>query len=228
MYSARILHNTRITRLFYILRLKERTVFYLRLLFETLVIYLPSSSSSSPLSTTMPNVPGFFASFADKAQTAINSSPLAGHVPNIGHPRPSSPDAASQPSANQAAAQGAKSLALENISYQFRNLQQQYSYVSLLFKSSIGIDPFQEPQHRYRGLSPLKRACPSISRIFLVIQRLRVKNFTLGVNPKLMISRMVCLPRHISFLTQSISSLRSSRLSQFHTRLPCSLPLCQT
>jgi len=75
-------------------------------------------------------VPGFFASFADKAQTAINATPLAGHLPNVGNPRPSSPDTASQPSANQAAAQGGgKSLALENISYQFRNLQQQYSYV---------------------------------------------------------------------------------------------------
>src|SRR5258708_11315702 len=67
----------------------------------------------SPL-TTMP-VPGFFASFADKAQTAINATPLAGHLPNVGNPRPSSPDTASQPSANQAAAQGGgKSLALEN------------------------------------------------------------------------------------------------------------------
>jgi hypothetical protein len=82
----------------------------------------------------MPKVPGFLASFADKAQTAINATPLAGHVPNISYGRPSSPDAATQPSANQAAAQGGgKSLALENISYQFRNLQQQYSYFLFLF-----------------------------------------------------------------------------------------------
>jgi hypothetical protein len=75
-------------------------------------------------------VPGFLSSFADKAQTAINATPLAGHLPNVGHPRPSSPDPASQPPANQAAAQGGgKSFALETISYQFRNLQQQYSYV---------------------------------------------------------------------------------------------------
>ncbi|KAF9531987.1 Eisosome component PIL1-domain-containing protein [Crepidotus variabilis] len=77
-------------------------------------------------------VPGFLASFADKAQSAINASPLAGHIPTGSHgnrpSRPSSPDAAPQPSANEAAGQGgAKSHTLEALSYQFRALQQQYS-----------------------------------------------------------------------------------------------------
>ncbi|KDR85055.1 hypothetical protein GALMADRAFT_131806 [Galerina marginata CBS 339.88] len=74
-------------------------------------------------------VPGFLASFADKAQSAINASPLGAHMPaSMQHQRPASPDAAAQPTANEAAAQGgAKSHALENIQYQFRSLQQQYS-----------------------------------------------------------------------------------------------------
>jgi len=70
-------------------------------------------------------VPNFLASFADKAQSAINATPLAAHLP---HNRPSSPDAANQPSANQAASQGGqRSHALENLSYQIRALGQQYS-----------------------------------------------------------------------------------------------------
>ena len=80
----------------------------------------------SPIST-MP-VPGFLSSFADKAQNALNASPLAQHIPASLQPhRASSPDAATQPSANEAAAQGSKSHALESIQYQFRSLQQQYS-----------------------------------------------------------------------------------------------------
>jgi hypothetical protein len=71
-------------------------------------------------------VPGFLASFADKAQSAINASPLAAHLP--ANYRSNSPDASAQPSANQAAAQGGgRSHALENISYQIRALGQQYS-----------------------------------------------------------------------------------------------------
>ena len=77
-------------------------------------------------------VPSFFSSLADKAQDAINASPLAAHLPS-GVARPPSPDSASQPTANQAAAQGgAKSHTLESLQYQFRSLQQQYSYVFLL------------------------------------------------------------------------------------------------
>ncbi|KAL4261138.1 Eisosome component PIL1-domain-containing protein [Pleurotus pulmonarius] len=74
-------------------------------------------------------VPGFLASFADKAQSAINASPLAGHLPNVGgHGRPVSPDASTQPSANEAAAQGGhRSHAFESLQYQLRSFQQQYS-----------------------------------------------------------------------------------------------------
>ncbi len=70
-------------------------------------------------------VPGFLASFADKAQSAINATPLAAHLP---HNRPSSPDTAPQPSANQAAGQGGqRSYAFENITHQIRTFGQQYS-----------------------------------------------------------------------------------------------------
>ena len=72
----------------------------------------------------------FFSKLTDKAQHAINASPLAGKIPHTGpgQPRPDSPDAANQPAANQAAAQGGqKSHALEALSYQFRAFQQQYS-----------------------------------------------------------------------------------------------------
>ncbi|KAJ3568073.1 hypothetical protein NP233_g5957 [Leucocoprinus birnbaumii] len=83
-------------------------------------------SLSIQLSTTIMPVPGFLASFADKAQSAINASPLAGHLPS--HNRPNSPDSSAQPSANQAAAQGGpRSHALETLSYQIRSLGQQYS-----------------------------------------------------------------------------------------------------
>ena len=71
----------------------------------------------------------FLSSIADKAQSAINSSPLAGHIPGV--QRSSSPDPATQPSANDAAAQGAsKSHTFESIQHQFRSLQQQYTYGS--------------------------------------------------------------------------------------------------
>lgn len=70
-------------------------------------------------------MPGFLTSLADKAQSALNATPLAAHLP---HNRPTSPDATPQPSANQAATQGGlRSHALENISYQIRSLGQQYS-----------------------------------------------------------------------------------------------------
>ena len=146
-------------------------------------------------------VPGFLASFADKAQTAINATPLAGHLPNVGHPRPSTPEA-SQPSANQAAAQGGgKSLALETISYQFRNLQQQYSYVFCVSAGTgLILTVFLVLQPRYRGSLLLKRGYPSILKIFRVMQSPRAKNSTRGDNLKLRISKMVCL---ISYLSNS-------------------------
>ncbi|KIK94914.1 hypothetical protein PAXRUDRAFT_141885 [Paxillus rubicundulus Ve08.2h10] len=66
-------------------------------------------------------VPSFLSSFADKAQNAINQSSLAGHLPG-------SSSASDQPSANQAAAQGAhRSFALESLQYQIRNIGQQYT-----------------------------------------------------------------------------------------------------
>ncbi|KAF9229348.1 hypothetical protein BS17DRAFT_17896 [Gyrodon lividus] len=66
-------------------------------------------------------VPSFLSSFADKAQSAINQSPLAGHLPGTS-------SANDQPSANQAAAQGGhRSLALESLQYQIRNIGQQYT-----------------------------------------------------------------------------------------------------
>ncbi|XP_006454981.1 hypothetical protein AGABI2DRAFT_239474 [Agaricus bisporus var. bisporus H97] len=71
-------------------------------------------------------VPGFLASFADKAQSAINATPLAAHLPS--RDRPSSPDPSTQPPANTAAAQGGgHRYAFESISHQFRSLGQQYS-----------------------------------------------------------------------------------------------------
>lgn len=66
----------------------------------------------------------FLSSIADKAQSAINSSPLAGHIPGI---QPSgATESATQPSANDAA--GQKSHAFESIQHQFRSIQQQYTY----------------------------------------------------------------------------------------------------
>ena len=73
-------------------------------------------------------VPGFLASFADKAQNAINASPLAAHLPSH---RSSSPDAAAQPPANEAAAGGHKSHTFESLQYQLRAFGQQYRYVLL-------------------------------------------------------------------------------------------------
>ncbi|KIO08221.1 hypothetical protein M404DRAFT_997147 [Pisolithus tinctorius Marx 270] len=66
---------------------------------------------------------GFFSQIADKAQSAINQSPLAGHVPGA------SSGGGEQPSANQAAAQGGgtRSHTLETLQFQLRNIGQQYT-----------------------------------------------------------------------------------------------------
>lgn len=73
-------------------------------------------------------VPSFLSSFADKAQSALNASPLAQHLPS-GH-RPTSPDAAAQPPANEAAAQGGhRNHTLDAIQYQLRAFGQQYALV---------------------------------------------------------------------------------------------------
>ncbi|KAF8843974.1 hypothetical protein BDN67DRAFT_1008425 [Paxillus ammoniavirescens] len=66
-------------------------------------------------------VPSFLSTFADKAQNAINQSPLAGHIPGTS-------SASDQPSGNQAAAQGGhRSFALESLQHQIRNIGQQYT-----------------------------------------------------------------------------------------------------
>ncbi|KIJ68378.1 hypothetical protein HYDPIDRAFT_106570 [Hydnomerulius pinastri MD-312] len=66
-------------------------------------------------------VPSFLSSFADKAQNAINQTPLAGHLPGASA-------GGEQPSANQAAAQGGhRNRALESLQYQLRSIGQQYT-----------------------------------------------------------------------------------------------------
>ncbi|PFH54534.1 hypothetical protein AMATHDRAFT_72316 [Amanita thiersii Skay4041] len=65
-------------------------------------------------------VHGFLASFADKAQNVINSTPLAAHIPTSLSPRPPSSD----PNAHSS---GLRSHALESISHQLRSFGQQYS-----------------------------------------------------------------------------------------------------
>src|SRR6266545_4933676 len=116
-------------------------------------------------------VPSFLSSFADKAQSAINATPLAGHLPNVGQGRPSSPDPAQNP-ANPGAAQGSsKSHALETLTYQFRNLQQQYSYVVGITTLSVVSDiPLEAIPAPCRESSPLRRVWQSIltvSRVML-------------------------------------------------------------
>jgi len=67
-------------------------------------------------------VPSFLASFADKAQSAINASPLAAHLPSTG------PEPAAQPSANEAAAQGGhRSHTFGSLQNQLRAFGQQYA-----------------------------------------------------------------------------------------------------
>jgi hypothetical protein len=64
----------------------------------------------------------FMSSMADKAQSAINASPLAGHIPGIRQ------EQTGQPSANQAAAEGGhRSYVLDAIHHQIRALGQQYT-----------------------------------------------------------------------------------------------------
>lgn len=70
----------------------------------------------------------FFSSLKDKAQSAVSSSPLAGHIPGVGRT-----DGADSPQAGQSGSGGGiggfmKSHGLEGIHHQLRTLQQQYSY----------------------------------------------------------------------------------------------------
>lgn len=71
-------------------------------------------------------VPGFLSSFADKAQAAVNASPLAAHIP---HGRPVSPGQPGQEQlpANQAQGGSFKGGALDAIQHQLRTFGQQYS-----------------------------------------------------------------------------------------------------
>ncbi|KAI6047584.1 Eisosome component PIL1-domain-containing protein [Pisolithus marmoratus] len=69
------------------------------------------------------SVSSFFSQIADKAQSAINQTQLAGH-----HIPGSPSGGAGQPSANQAAGQGgARSHTLETLQHQLRNIGQQYT-----------------------------------------------------------------------------------------------------
>ena len=70
-------------------------------------------------------VPGFLSSIADKAQNALNNSPIAQHLPppRTGAPRPA-PGTSSAPSDSGSTH---KNYALEQIQHQFRQLQQNYS-----------------------------------------------------------------------------------------------------
>ncbi|THH04437.1 hypothetical protein EW146_g10178, partial [Bondarzewia mesenterica] len=67
---------------------------------------------------------GFFSSIADKAQNALNASPLAGHLPSSVSGRPTSPSANPE---STSPPQSHKNLALEQIQHQFRSLHQAYS-----------------------------------------------------------------------------------------------------
>jgi len=72
--------------------------------------------------------PSFLSSIADKAQNALNSSPIAHHIPPSlsGAPRPSSGDASPAPADSGSTY---KSHTIEQIQHQFRQLQQTYSSV---------------------------------------------------------------------------------------------------
>jgi hypothetical protein len=71
-------------------------------------------------------VSDFLSSIADKAQSAINSSSLAGHIQVPGHQSSGTSPGPTQPSGNDAAAQ--KSHTFESIQHQLRSIQQQYTY----------------------------------------------------------------------------------------------------
>lgn len=137
---------------------------------------------------------GLFQNLQEKAQQAINASPLAGHIP--GTARPSSPDG--QPSANQAAATGGtRSHALEALQYQIRAFGQQYSSVPIfVFSTAILTD-----ERAFLARAPLllrrssrsKRESHLTSKASRGMPSLRAKTSTLGARQKLMISKTVRL-----------------------------------
>ncbi|KAG8219863.1 Eisosome component PIL1-domain-containing protein [Butyriboletus roseoflavus] len=70
-------------------------------------------------------VSGFLSSIADKAQNAINQTPLAGHIPGT--------TPATDPSPSHTSSQGGhRSFTLETLQYQIRSLGQQYTSTSPL------------------------------------------------------------------------------------------------
>jgi hypothetical protein len=64
-------------------------------------------------------VPGFLTSFADKAQNALNQSPISQYIPPSVGGHPSHGASSSNPTD--------KNYTLEQIQHQFRQLQQNYS-----------------------------------------------------------------------------------------------------
>jgi hypothetical protein len=68
-------------------------------------------------------VPSFLASFADKAQSAINASPLAAHLPSSSHCL----DSLAQPTADAAAHGAPKSHTFGSLQNQLRAFGQQYA-----------------------------------------------------------------------------------------------------
>jgi hypothetical protein len=77
-------------------------------------------------------VSDFLSSIADKAQSAINSSPLAGHIPGYQHsansPDPATHDVTHPSAPGNDAAASQKSHAFGSIQHQLRSIQQQYTY----------------------------------------------------------------------------------------------------
>ncbi|TFY83581.1 hypothetical protein EWM64_g431 [Hericium alpestre] len=70
-------------------------------------------------------MPSFLSSIADKAQNALQQSPLASHLPPSFAGRPTSP-----PAGDGSSGQGYKSHTIEQLQHQFRTFQQQYSTTS--------------------------------------------------------------------------------------------------
>lgn len=119
-------------------------------------------------------VPGFLTSFADKAQAAVNASPLAGHLPTTGNDQPS----------------GFRGGPFESIQHQLRALGQQYTCVySCLGQGDTDLRLVLRPL--YRGSSLRRRVLLSILTAFLKTPRPKAKNYILGANLKLKTSKTV-------------------------------------
>lgn len=101
---------------------------------------LTTTTAKSSLTTDMP-LPGFISSIADKAQYAINQTPLAGHIPGTAaHSAAATTDG---PTANQAAAQGGKSNhTLDALHHQLRQFGQQYTCVRCGDRTGLPLTAF--------------------------------------------------------------------------------------